>query len=202
MNSNLKGLSKISLIMLSMIAFFMLSGCSVDRLKKSFVPDSNYFTDTTPTVESLSKTNHNVQIYRKTAFFPKDFKSNGELKSIYDYDFANEDAPCTVLGDTYHESPIFKEAYYTVKAGEAKSFVFQCRPTSDVVHARHFRLFMIGTYHECNSRRFDYSSSLLPDLREYGSQCAMGFKTKTNTIIESEYKDAFSKHSGITSKKL
>lgn len=201
MNINFNVIYKNVIITLTMISFLTISGCTTERLKRAFVPDFNYFTDTIPTIDSLSKTSHNVQIYRKTAFFPHDFKSNGDLKTIYDYDFANEDSPCTVLGDAYHESPIFQEAYYTVKAGDIKAFVFQCRPTNDRAHSNHFRLFMIGTYHECNSRSWDYGRSALPDLREYGRQCSIKYKTETNLLIESEYKEAFSKHSEIIVKK-
>ena len=183
MNKNL-------LITLSIVSLFTISGCTSERLKKAFVPDFNYFTDTIPTVKSLNETSHNIQIYRKTAFFQHDFKSNGELKNIYDYDFANEDAPCTVLGDVYYEYPIFKEAYYTVNVEKNKSFVFHCRPTNDVAHTNHFRLFLIGTYHECNSRRWDYNVSLIPSYQKLGQLCSNGFKTKANLKIENDYNKA------------
>lgn len=191
----------LKLTQLLVLSLLTLSGCASYDFKRAFVPDFNYFTDTVPTVESVKSTSHGAQIYRKTTFFVSDFKENGEAKSIYDYDFSSEDAPCTVLGEAYHESPIFQEAYYTVSTSAGKPFVFECRPTNDTVNATRFRLFLIGAYHECQSRRWEYKDSTIPYLRDYGRQCSNGFKTKANTLIDAEYKDAFSKHAGIVVKK-
>lgn len=169
----------------------LISGCSTEQIKRSFTPDFNYFTDTIPTLDSLKTTNHKSQIYRKTAFFEKDFKSSGELKTIYDYDFTKEDAPCTVLGDIYHEAPIFKESFYNVKLKNNKEFIFHCRPNNETASATQFRLYLIGSYHDCNSRRWDYSKSSFSNFKNYGKQCATGFKTKENKNIEKEYKESF-----------
>lgn len=183
---------KLNSYIITIIFSLILTGCSTEQLKRSFVPDFNYFTDTTPTLESLKTTNNNSQIYRKTIFFERDFKSNGELKNIYDYDFTKEDAPCTVLGDIYHEAPVFKESFYSVKLKDNKEFIFHCRPNNETASATQFRLYLIGTYHDCNSRRWDYSKSSFSNFQNYGKQCSTGFKTKTNKNIEKEYKKYFS----------
>lgn len=182
-----------------LITLLIISGCTTDKFIKTFTPDNYYYSSNQPTIDSIKKTHNNEQIYKKTSFFLKDFKENGELKSIYDYDFANEDAPCTVIGDDYKEKPIFKEEFYTVKLGNSVPFTFECRPTNNKSSSNQFRLFMMSTYHECNSRNFDYNISTIPYIRDYGKKCANGFKTKTNLKIEEEYKEVFKTHINLVS---
>jgi hypothetical protein len=96
-----------------------------------------------------------------------------------------------VLGEAYRESPIFKSAFYTIGPKGGKPFVFECRPTNRTANAMEFRLFMIGSYHECQQRRWDYKNSTIPYLRDWGKQCAIGLKTKANEMLEREYKSVF-----------
>lgn len=173
-------------ITLSLVLFTLVSGCSTSALKKSFTPDFNYYTFDEPTIDSISKTKHNVQIYKNTVFYKTDFNEDGNLKSFYDYDFITEDSPCTLMGNSYIETSVFKEQNFNVKIGE-KDFQFVCRPVNSIAHSRHFRLFMIGSYHECQSRRWDYSVSLIPYYQKLGKLCANGFKTKANLQVEKDY---------------
>lgn len=46
---------KLNYYIITIIFALILTGCSTEQLKRSFVSDFNYFTDTTPTLESLKK---------------------------------------------------------------------------------------------------------------------------------------------------
>ena len=182
-------ISKISLISLAGI---ILTGCAGTGGHLDNLYDKDYYTGSRPAVESIKATQADAQIYKKTAFYLSDFKADGKAKGFFDYDFSKEDAPCTVLGEAYEESAIRKEEFYGIQGpASGKNFQFQCRPNGKTVSASEFRLYLIGSYHDCQERRWDWSLSTIPVYRDNAKNCATGINTKRNVALEQEYKKDF-----------
>jgi len=151
--------------------------------------DSNYYTDVEPTPESISQTDAQRQIYKKTLYLPTDFKADGTLRTISEYDFSQETAPCTVIS-AYKERPVYRQEFFNVTAekdGEKMEFLFECRSRHSVGNQHEHRLFMVGSYEECSKRSWDYRGSVVPLYQDLGKQCANGFETKTNKIVKENW---------------
>ncbi|EKF7416910.1 hypothetical protein EFK68_03855 [Pseudomonas aeruginosa] len=103
-------------------ACLMLTGCA------GMAPQSQ-IVSAEPTKESVGA----QKIYQNTIYTKDDFLESGALKKFYDYDFAKEDAPCTVLGETYSQSA----STYEVEIG-GEAFVFVCKTTGYLRSDFHF----------------------------------------------------------------
>ncbi len=168
-----------------------LSGCS------SFI--SNYaklYPEQKPTFESISQSN-GKQIYKNTVFYKEDFKSDGTLKNINDYNYALESSPCTVLENKYVEQGLYDRQYYIVKK-DNKDFKFVCQFNNSKYTRDERRLYLVGSFEECKSRTFDYNVSILNgEIKSLGKQCNPNktIKTKFNYEIEMSFNESYKKGS-------
>lgn len=162
------------------IAITVLAGCS------TFV--ENYkalYPENIPTYSSIEKSN-GKQIFKNTVFYKEDFKQDGSLKTINDYNYAYESSPCTVLGDKYLEKGIEDRQYYNVEK-DGKSFKFVCQFNNSKYTRDERRLYLVGTFIECKARTFDFNVSILEgDIKSLGKQCNPNKTIKTNFNIQME----------------
>lgn len=164
-----------------------LVGCS------TFINDyKSLYPESIPNIESMSKSS-GKQIYNNTVFYKSDFKSDGNLKSFNDYNYAYESSPCTALGDKYLIKGIEDKQYYEVSVKE-KKYQFVCQFNNSKYTRDERRLYLVGTFEECKSRTFDYNVSIVDkNLNKLGKQCNSGkiFKTSYNLKIENDYNKSF-----------
>ena len=82
-----------SAVLVTVLSLVGLTGCA------SPSPfGGGYYSKELPTLERVEKSPYGFVVHYDTSFFPGDFTSNGSLKSIDDYNYEVETAPCTVLG--------------------------------------------------------------------------------------------------------
>lgn len=126
------------------IAVALLSGCSVIQ------QGDNYTSGTMPTAASVSKAGGEQQ-FKDTLFTAADFNADGSARSFGDYKFANESAPCTVLGDGYKGSSLNNSmSFHEVEKGGVK-YLFNCRAVQKGMNPA-MRLFLIGSSADCAAR--------------------------------------------------
>lgn len=176
---------KIKSIFAVLAASILVTGCT------SLRPDWNYYTSVEPTLESMAQTDAKRQIHKKTLYIPSDFNEIGQLRTISEYDFSTETAPCTAIS-AYRERPIYQEEFFTMKTqrgSESMDFLFECRSYSSFGNRDEFRLFLIGSYEDCKRRTWEYKNSSIPFYQEVGKQCASGFETATNKMVKEKWRN-------------
>lgn len=116
-----------------------------------------------PTLASFQSGVKGVK-YNGQTYYKSDFKPDGTLRSIAEYDFMSESAPCVVAGRT----PGTK-ALGLAPVGNTK-FTFHCR---EVIRpgSGEFRLLMVGTKYECKTRVNNYGGSAIPAYADLASVC-------------------------------
>lgn len=92
-----------------------------------------------------------------TTYYQSDFVS-GKPKTISDYDFFYEDSPCSAM-PSRKVPPVYKEQVFEVELSSGHRVFFECRNSGLNNSSLTFRLFLIGSRRECQSRTFDYTKS-------------------------------------------
>jgi len=178
-------------ISLFLVLFTLISGCSTFVNKyRSLYPEQE------PSLQSVSN-EYGQQIYKNTVYYKEDFKSDGTLKQISDYNYAFESSPCTVLGTKYLEKGINDRQYYNVEI-YGKQFKFVCQFNNSKYTRDERRLYLVGTFEECKSRTFDFNVSIVNGETKYlGKQCNPNktIKTKFNSQMELTFNELFKKGS-------
>jgi hypothetical protein len=167
------------------IGVMLATGCSTLKDMGDELAD-NYYSKEMPTLESIQASKNKTQSHMGVAFYESDFKVDGQPKGLRDYNFLAESAPCTVLGDAYR-GQIGQDDFYHVNVnGSSEVLVFNCRYQSD--RSTENRLFLMGTFYECENRTWGYEWSALPEMKRYSRMCTKGMETQENEKISALYK--------------
>lgn len=122
-------------------------------------------------------THSNNENVLKTDYFENDYNSQGNLKSILEYDYSVESSHCGVIPEL---KLAMKDTLYKVeleKEDKKAEFLFECRMTYINTMEKQRRLFLIGSYADCNNRSWNYSGSILPEYRKIANTC----RSRSNT---------------------
>ncbi|MFK4135890.1 hypothetical protein ACI2KR_26945 [Pseudomonas luteola] len=165
----MKGFSRFAVLALMALA---VTACSTVGRN---VPQ---FTDAQPTPETV---NEYGVIYKGSFITQKDFLADGSLKTLNDYDFTKESAPCTAIDPKLEKVGGESVAYKVTRKGN--EYIFICRGMTSI-DKNERRLFLAGTKYECLSRYESYIRSPNPGLEKASRLC--GGMTKSSDLSRTE----------------
>lgn len=175
------------LFVLLVAAIGFIPGCSQIR------EGDLYSSGVMPDIKSV-KAAGGEQLYKDTLFLESDF-SGGVARTLSQYDFTTESAPCTVLGARYRGGRLGEAEQIYSYPFSGNNLQFACRPLPSSGTAGVRRLVLLGSSYECRSQS-GLSSYINQHARENSIRCN-GYRRnpKAPTVIDLIYKEG----SGATS---
>ncbi|MOA20216.1 hypothetical protein D3C78_1406470 [compost metagenome] len=102
--------------------------------------------------------------------------ADGSMRSISEYNFHKESAPCSVL-EEYRAPAVYKEQYFVRQTLSQHPVLFICRNTTGIPTKNKFRLYLVGTEAECNSRWWQMGLSNQPFFQKMNEVCRQPHST-------------------------